>query len=184
MRYMQGISVDSPLWFDGTVDEDENYNDDYEPSNNGRTRPCVYEWGDYIAEEQEHYVAGVCSGEIKLPSYKQHRHSPEEILLKLAEFPKLLEQGMTIILACACLGITPETYRRWVGEYENITIVGQIGFIQVDIDLSTCVDESTQVSPTCVFSSATSRRRYIQTEREIVMPNTNEEPVELEDLSF
>ena len=35
----------------------------------------------------------------------------------------------------------------------------QIGFIQVDNRLSTCVDESTQVLPcACVFSSTTTRR--------------------------
>ena len=34
----------------------------------------------------------------------------------------------------------------------------QTGFIQTDIYISVCVDESTQVSPACVFSSATSRR--------------------------
>ena len=130
MRYMQG---DSPLWWSNTTDEDENYNDDYQPCNNGRIRPCVYEWDDYIVEEQEHYVAGVGSGEIKLRSYKQHRHSPEEISLKLAEFPKLLERGMTIMLACACLGISPETYRRWVSEYKNIDFVEKAGIIRTGI---------------------------------------------------
>ena len=130
MRYMQ---MDSSLWWSDTTDEDENYNDDYQPSNNGRIRPCVYEWGDYIIEEQEHYVAAVGSGEIKLRTYKQHRHSPEEISIILAKCPKLMEQGMTMMVACTYLGITPQTYYRWIGEYKNIDFVEKAGNIRTGV---------------------------------------------------
>jgi uncharacterized protein involved in tolerance to divalent cations len=130
MRYMQG---DSPLWWSNTTDEDENYNDEYQPCNNGRIRPCVYEWGDYIVEEQEHYVAGVGSGEIVLPNLRQRKHLPEEILRILAEYPKLLEQGMSSLVACAYLGISAQTYYRWVGEYKNIDFVERAGIIRTGV---------------------------------------------------
>lgn len=133
MRYMQGIFIDSPLWFDGTVDEDENYGDDYEPMDFGHVRQCVYEWGDYIVEEQQHYLAGVGSGEIELRNPRERKHLPEEILQILEEYPKLLEQGMGSLVACAHFGISPQTYYRWVREYKNIGFVEKAGIIRTGV---------------------------------------------------
>lgn len=45
----------------------EEYEDVTAPKNLGRRRPRVDEWGDYILEEQQHYLAGIVSGEIELP---------------------------------------------------------------------------------------------------------------------
>jgi hypothetical protein len=129
------MQMDSSLWWSNTTDEDENYGDDYEPMNLGRVRPCIYEWGDYIVEEQQYYLAGVGSGEIELRKprarkTKARRHSPEEVLQILEEYPRLLEQGMSSLVACEHFGIAPQTYYRWVSEYKNIGFVEKPGNVR------------------------------------------------------
>lgn len=110
---MQGIFSDSPLWFDGTVDEDENYGDDYEPVDFGHIRPCVYEWGDYIVDEQQHYLAGVGCGEIELSAPKnKHRYTLEEICEILAKYDKLSKQ-MTHEMALWECGLSHSSLTRW-----------------------------------------------------------------------
>lgn len=51
----------------------EEYEDVTVPKNLGRRRPRVDEWGDYILEEQQHYLAGIASGEIELPPVRTNK---------------------------------------------------------------------------------------------------------------
>ena len=44
---------------------------------------------------------------------KRRRHTPEQVIRKLAEADKLLAEGKTIEEVCRHLEITESTYHRW-----------------------------------------------------------------------
>jgi transposase-like protein len=48
---------------------------------------------------------------------KRRRHTPEQVIRKLAEADKLLGEGKTIEEACRALEITESTYHRWRNQY-------------------------------------------------------------------
>lgn len=48
---------------------------------------------------------------------KKRRHSPEQIIRKLAEGDKLLNQGQTIEEVSRHLEITESTWHRWKNQY-------------------------------------------------------------------
>jgi transposase-like protein len=48
---------------------------------------------------------------------KRRRHTPEQVVRKLAEADKLLGQGKTIEEACRALEITESTFHRWRNQY-------------------------------------------------------------------
>ena len=48
---------------------------------------------------------------------KRRRHTPDQIVRKLAEADKLLGQGKTIEEACRHLEITESTFHRWRNQY-------------------------------------------------------------------
>ena len=48
---------------------------------------------------------------------KRRRHTPEQVIRKLAEADKLLAEGKTIEEACRHLEITESTYHRWRNQY-------------------------------------------------------------------
>jgi putative transposase len=48
---------------------------------------------------------------------KRRRHTPEQVVRKLAEADKLLGQGKTIEEACRTLEITESTFHRWRNQY-------------------------------------------------------------------
>jgi len=48
---------------------------------------------------------------------KRRRHTPEQVIRKLAEADKLLAEGKTIEEACRHLEITESTYHRWRSQY-------------------------------------------------------------------
>jgi putative transposase len=48
---------------------------------------------------------------------KRRRHTPEQVIRKLAEADKLLAEGKTIEEACRHLEITDSTYHRWRNQF-------------------------------------------------------------------
>ena len=48
---------------------------------------------------------------------KQKRHSPEQVIRKLAEGEKLLNRGDDIAEVCRQLEITESTWHRWRNQY-------------------------------------------------------------------
>jgi len=48
---------------------------------------------------------------------KQRRHTPEQVIRKLAEGEKLLNQGDDIAEVCRQLEITQSTWHRWRNQY-------------------------------------------------------------------
>jgi transposase-like protein len=50
-------------------------------------------------------------------SMKHRRHSPEQVIRKLAEGEKLLNQGEVIAEVCRQLEITESTWHRWRNQY-------------------------------------------------------------------
>jgi putative transposase len=48
---------------------------------------------------------------------KRRRHTPEQVIRKLAEADKLLAEGKAIEEVCRHLEITESTYHRWRNQY-------------------------------------------------------------------
>lgn len=48
---------------------------------------------------------------------KQRRHTPEQVVRKLAEADKLLGEGKTIEEVCRHLEITESTFHRWRNQF-------------------------------------------------------------------
>jgi transposase-like protein len=48
---------------------------------------------------------------------KRRRHTPEQVIRKLAEADKLLAEGKTVEEACRHLEITDSTYHRWRSQF-------------------------------------------------------------------
>ena len=48
---------------------------------------------------------------------KSKRHSPEQVIRKLAEGDKLLNEGATIAEVARSFGITETTWHRWKNQY-------------------------------------------------------------------
>lgn len=48
---------------------------------------------------------------------RQHRHTPEQIIVKLREAEVLLSQGRTVGEAARQLGVAEQTYYRWRSEF-------------------------------------------------------------------
>ena len=48
---------------------------------------------------------------------KQRRHSPEQIIRKLAEGHKLMAGGMTVEDVCREFGIAESSWHRWLNQY-------------------------------------------------------------------
>ena len=48
---------------------------------------------------------------------KQRRHSPEQIIRKLAEGHKLMAGGMTVEEVCREFGIAESSWHRWLSQY-------------------------------------------------------------------
>ena len=48
---------------------------------------------------------------------KRRRHTPEQVIRKLAEADKLLAEGKTVEEACRHLEITDSTYHRWRNQF-------------------------------------------------------------------
>jgi len=48
---------------------------------------------------------------------KQHRHSPEQVIRKLAEGEKLLAEGQDLASVVRYLEITESTWHRWRNQY-------------------------------------------------------------------
>jgi transposase-like protein len=53
----------------------------------------------------------------KEDSMKQRHHTPEQVIRKLAEGEKLLNQGNDIAEVCRQLEITESTWHRWRNQY-------------------------------------------------------------------
>jgi putative transposase len=51
---------------------------------------------------------------------KQRRHTPEQVIRKLAEGEKLLNQGDDIAEVCRRLEITQSTWLRWSNQYGGL----------------------------------------------------------------
>jgi putative transposase len=48
---------------------------------------------------------------------KRRRHTPEQVIRKLAEADKLLGEGKTIEEVCRALEITDSTFHRWRNQF-------------------------------------------------------------------
>lgn len=48
---------------------------------------------------------------------KQRRHSPEQIIRKLAEGHKLMASGMSVEDVCRQFGIAESLWHRWLNQY-------------------------------------------------------------------
>lgn len=51
---------------------------------------------------------------------KQRRHTPEQVIRKLAEGDKLLGQGRSLAEVCRHLEITESTWHRWKNQYGGL----------------------------------------------------------------
>ena len=54
---------------------------------------------------------------MNLMTKKQRRHSPEQIIRKLAEGHKLMAGGMTVEEVCREFGIAESSWHRWLSQY-------------------------------------------------------------------
>ena len=52
-----------------------------------------------------------------LMTKKQRRHTPEQIIRKLAEGNKLMAGGMTVEEVCREFGIAESSWHRWLNQY-------------------------------------------------------------------
>lgn len=52
-----------------------------------------------------------------MTSNKRRRHTPDQIIRKLAEGNKLLASGQELDEVCRHLGTTPSTWHRWGAQY-------------------------------------------------------------------
>ena len=52
-----------------------------------------------------------------MTSKKRRRHTPDQIIRKLAEGNKLLASGQELDEVCRQLETTPSTWHRWVAQY-------------------------------------------------------------------
>ena len=52
---------------------------------------------------------------------KQRRHSPEQVIRKLAQGEKLLAEGKTVEEVARYLEITDSTFHRWRNQYGGMT---------------------------------------------------------------
>jgi transposase-like protein len=75
---------------------------------------------------------------------KQRRHTPEQIIRKLAEGNKLLAGGMSIEEVCRKFGIAESTWHRWLSRYakrlkeleeENARLKRMVADQALDIDM-------------------------------------------------
>jgi hypothetical protein len=109
------------IFLNSKIDNDMNEEDDYDPPNLGGRRPNIYEWGDYILEEQVHYAYGISDGSISVNEEKPQRsHKPEEIVEMLAQYQMLREQGFDREPALFHLGISSSTLIKWRKNYRNL----------------------------------------------------------------
>jgi transposase-like protein len=51
---------------------------------------------------------------------KKRRHTPEQVIRKLAEGEKLLGQGQSLAEVCRHLEITESTWHRWRNQYGSM----------------------------------------------------------------
>lgn len=54
---------------------------------------------------------------ISMTSHKRHRHTPDQIIRKLAEGHKLLAGGQPLDEVCRHLEIAESTWHRWLAQY-------------------------------------------------------------------
>jgi len=54
---------------------------------------------------------------MNLMTNKQRRHTPEQIIRKLAEGHKLMAGGMTVAEVCREFGIAESSWHRWLSRY-------------------------------------------------------------------
>jgi hypothetical protein len=109
------------IFLSSKIDSDLFDDDDYDPPNLGGRRPNIYEWGDYILEEQVHYAYGISDGSISVNEEKPKRkHTPEEIVEILAQYQVLRNQGVDREPALFDLGISSSTLTNWRRNYKNL----------------------------------------------------------------
>jgi hypothetical protein len=77
-------------WTDDT-ERDEYRDMDYGPRNMGRIRPNQAEWGDYIQDAQQGYLADLSSGSIELPKVKYRNTKRRREYLSIQQFPESAE---------------------------------------------------------------------------------------------
>ncbi|MCP4967474.1 MAG: transposase [bacterium] len=53
---------------------------------------------------------------------KQRRHTPEQIIRKLAEGHKLMAGGMTVEEVCREFGIAESSWHRWLNQYGSASL--------------------------------------------------------------
>ena len=94
---------------------------------------------------------------------KQRRHSPEQVIRKLAEGEKLLNRGEEIAEVCRQLEITESTWHRWRNQYggmkandakklkelekENVQLKRIVANQALDIDMLRHIAEGKSGSP-------------------------------------
>lgn len=57
-----------------------------------------------------------------LMTKKQRRHTPEQIIQKLAEGNKLMAGGMTVEEVCREFGIAESSWHRWLNQYGSASL--------------------------------------------------------------
>ena len=60
-----------------------------------------------------------------MTSNKRRRHTPDQIIRKLAEGNKLLAGGADLDEVCRHLAIAESTWHRWLAQYRRLTRYGQ-----------------------------------------------------------
>ena len=53
---------------------------------------------------------------------KQRHHTPEQIIRKLSEGDRMLNQGEDLALVCRHLEIAPSTWQRWKAQYGGLKV--------------------------------------------------------------
>lgn len=53
---------------------------------------------------------------------KQRHHTPEQVIRKLAEGDKLLNEGQDLIEVCRHLGIAVSTWHRWKSQFGGMKV--------------------------------------------------------------
>ena len=113
---------------------------------------------------------------------KQRHHTPEQVIRKLAEGEKLLNQGHDVAEVCRQLEITESTWHRWRNQYggmkandakrlkelekENASLKRIVANQALDIDMLKFVAEGKNSDPELTSSSGCRTRRGVRGVRE------------------
>ena len=77
----------------------------------------------------------------------RRRHTPEQIIRKLAEGQKLLASGMTVEEVCRQFGVAESTWARWLNRYGGMKADDARRLKELEVENSTLKKLLARVAP-------------------------------------